>query len=95
MISGCANAILQYTHTGLGQAPVISTQWAPCLQDRYPEYFIHEQQSIDIDRKNAHQPESIRSWFDKYQTVYNSHNIQACDQYNFDKTGFRIRIGRD
>ena len=95
MVSGCANAILQYAHTGLGPAPVVSTQWAPRFLDCHPEYFIRKQQSIDIDRKNAHQPESIRAWFEKYQTVCNDHNIQACDQYNFAETGFRIGIGRD
>jgi len=79
MVSGYANAILQYAHTGLEPAPVVSTQWAPRFLDCHTVYFICKQQSIDIDRKNAHQLESIRAWFEKYQTLCNDHNIQACD----------------
>jgi len=95
MVSGCPNAILQYAHTGLEPAPVVSTQWAPHFLDHHTEYVICKQQCIDIDRKNAHQPERIRAWFEKYHTVCNDHNIQACDQYNFDETGFLIGIGHD
>ena len=95
MVSGCANAILQYSHTGSGPVPVVSTQWTPRFLTRHPEYFIRKQQTIDINRKNAHQPESNRAWVEKYHAVCNKHDIQACDQYNFDETGFRIGIGRD
>jgi len=48
-----------------------------------------------VDRKNAHHPDSIRAWFEKYLTICDAYNIQDSDKYNFDKTGFHIDIGRD
>jgi len=95
MVPGCANAILQYAQPGLGPAPVVSTQWAPRFLEHHTQYFVRKQQYIDIDPKNAHQPVSIRTWFEKYETVGNNHDIQACYHYKFDETGFSIGIGCD
>ena len=69
MVTGCANAILQYGHSGSEPATIVSDHWAQRFLRRHPEYFIHKQVPIDIDRKNAHQPESIRTWFQKYLAV--------------------------
>jgi len=95
IVAGCANAILQYGHIGEGAAPVVGSHWAPRVLARHPEYHIRKQCSIDINRKNAHDPESIRAWFEKYCLICEDYNIEPCDQYNFDETGFRIGIGRD
>lgn len=95
MVSSCANAILQSAHTGPEPAPLIGDHWAPRFLQRHPEYFIRKQQTIDADRKNAHQPNDILAWFEKYRSVCEEYNIQHGDQYNFDETGFRIGIGRD
>jgi len=63
MVTGCANAVLQYAHCGQGPAPVGSDHWAPRFKflNRHSEYFIRKQGSLDVNRKNAHQPESIRA----------------------------------
>ena len=95
MVSGCANAILQYSHLGDRPAPRVGDHWAPRFLDRHPEYFIRKQHTIDADRKNAHQPEGIRHWFEKYLQVCQQYNIQPGALYNFDETGFRIGIGRN
>ena len=95
MVTGCANAILQYAHAGPEPAPVVSDHWAPRFLNRHSEYFIRKQISLDVNRKNAHHPDSIRTWFQKYYDICERHNIQDCDKYNFDETGFRIGIGRD
>jgi hypothetical protein len=95
MVSGCANRILQLAHTGPDPAPLVSDQWARRFLERHPEYFIRKQRTIDADRKNAHQPEEIRTWFENYHAVCNQYNIQVADTYNFDESGFRIGIGHD
>jgi len=95
MVSSCANAILAYGHTSPDPAPRVGDYWAPRFLDRHPEYDIRKQKTIHSDRKNAHQPDNIRTWFDKYHAVCQEYNIQPADQYNFDKTGFRIGIGQD
>jgi len=95
MVTGCANAVLQYAHCGQGPAPVVSDHWAPRFLNRHSEYFIRKQVSLDVNRKNAHQPESIRAWFQKYYNICEQYNIHQGDKYNFDETGFRIGIGRD
>ena len=95
MVAGCPNAILQYGHIGEGAAPVVGSHWASRFLARHPEYHIRKQRSIDINRKNAHDPESIRALFEKYRLICKDYNIEPCDQYNFDETGFHIGIGRD
>ena len=95
MVVGSANAILQYAHIGEGAAPVVGSHWAPRFPARHPEYHIRKQRSIDINRKNSHEPESIRACFEKYRLIGKDYNIEPCDQYNFDETGFCIGIGRD
>jgi len=95
MVSSCANAILQKSYIGSGTAPIVSEQWARPFLARHPEYYIRKQRTIDVDRKNAHQPDDIRSWFEKYKLVCEQYRIQTTDTYNFDETGFRIGIGRD
>jgi len=42
---------------------------------RHPEYHVPKQQTINLDRKQAHQPENIRIWFDKYKTVCEARDI--------------------
>jgi len=95
MVSGCANTVLQQAHQGPEPAPLVSEQWARRFLARHPEYFLRKQQTIDVDRKNAHQPDDILRWFEKYKGVCNQYNIQPADTYNFDESGFRIGIGRD
>ena len=93
--SCCANAILQYGNISEGAAPVVGSHWAPRFLAYHPEYYIGKQRSIDINSKNAHDPESLRAWFEKYRLICRGYNIESCNQYNFDETGFRIGIGRD
>ena len=95
MVTSCANAILAYGHTDQGPTPLVGDHWAPRCLDRHPEYPVRKQQTIDSDRKNAHQPHNIRILFNKYKSVCEEYDIEPGDQYDFDETGFRIGVGRD
>ncbi|RPA89027.1 hypothetical protein L873DRAFT_1723712 [Choiromyces venosus 120613-1] len=57
ILIGCANAILQNAHSGSSPAPpasVVSDHWFQRFLNHHPEYFIRKQQTIYIDRINAH-----------------------------------------
>ena len=73
----------------------MSNHWAPRFLKRYPQYFVRKQVSLDVNRKNAHQPDTIRAWFEKYLAVCKQYNIEEGDKYNFDETGICIGIGHD
>jgi hypothetical protein len=96
MVENCANAILARAHDDPDtEPPVVGSHWTRRFLDRHPEYFIRKQSTMDIDRKNAHNPERFRQWFAEFQKICNLHGIQPHDIYNFDETGFRIGIGKD
>jgi len=96
MITTCANAILLHAQEDtLKPTPVDSEHWSRRFLARHPEYHIRKQYTLTVDRKNAHHSESILDWFSRYEKVCDKYSIQSRDRYNFDKTGFRIGIGRD
>jgi len=95
MVTSCANIILWNAHTGSSPAPVVGDDWVNRFLNCHSEYFVRKQKSIDADRKKAYQRHNIWVWFAKYKIVSKEIMIQHCDQYNFDKTGGYIDIGRD
>jgi len=58
-VSGCANAVLQQAHQAPEPPPLLSEQWARQFLASHPECFLCKQQTINGDRKNAHQPDDI------------------------------------
>jgi hypothetical protein len=93
-ISKTANSILVRSHTGPRPAPHVGEKWSDRFLQRYPEYHVRKQKSINIERKEAHHPDDIQVFFDRYKEIVSEKRIQACDLYNFDETGFRIGQGR-
>jgi hypothetical protein len=96
MVTSCANAILADAHEDPNtEPPLVGPRWTKRFLDRHPEYFIRKQSTMDIDRKNAHDPEAFRKWFAEFKKICDQYGIQPRDIYNFDETGFRIGIGKD
>jgi len=93
MITTCVNAILLQ---GAGLFITLTCR-GRTLGSAVPrsEYHICKQHTIDRDRKNTHDPQSILDCFSLYKNVGYKYGIQARDQYNFDETGFQIGIGRN
>lgn len=54
---------------------------------------ITKAKPIEQARKEAHQPDEIRRWFDSYNAICEQYSIKRCNKWNFDETGFRIGIG--
>jgi hypothetical protein len=75
--------------------PTVSSCWTSRFLKRHPEFYIRKQKSLERQRKEAHHPDDIRTWFERYKTVCDEKAIQEGDRYNFDETRFRIGVGHD
>jgi len=95
MLAHCANTILKLSHNDpTTLPPTVGPLWPKRFLQAHPQFHIRKQQSLDIARKNAHDPENIRVWFRGYQQLCMDFGIQEGDIYNFDETGFRIGVGK-
>jgi len=52
------------------------------------------QKPIELVRKLAHDPEVILGWFQRFQALCTQFGVYNEDIWNFDKTGFRIGVGK-
>ena len=98
MVTGCANAILRRKHHLTSPdtpPPIVGPAWTTRFLERYSEFHVRKQKSLDSNRKRAHHPDDLYNWFLQYKSLRDEKGIQDGDQYNFDETGFRIGIGRD
>jgi hypothetical protein len=43
---------------------------------------------------NTHDPDELLWHFERFRDVRDKHEIHTADIYNFDETGFRIKVGR-
>ena len=66
-----------------------------CFLEHYPEYQVRRQRAIKLERKQAHDPMIIKIWFHNLKVLMEQNYIHLQDLYNFDETGFQIRIGKD
>lgn len=96
VVADCANSILKEAHGDKpGYTPQIGEHWLKRFYSRHPEYRIRKQQALDLDRKQAHEPEAIHTWFRRLQDTVNEYGIVNEDIWNFDETSFNIGIRRD
>ena len=92
----CADSILKWNHPDdTTPASTVSSEWGKRFLKRHPQYSLRKQKILDVNRKNAHHPDTIQVWFRKFQEKCIEKGIQQNDCYNMDETGFRIGIGRD
>jgi hypothetical protein len=57
MVTSCANHILEREHTDPDtEPPVVGDHWTQRFLDRHPEYYVVKANTMDIDRKLAHDP---------------------------------------
>lgn len=89
-----ANSLLKKDHQGKGPALSVGPHWAERFLKRHPQYFVHKQKLLAVERKNAESPETIKQHFDEFKEAKTSHGVADGDVYNFDETGFRAGCGR-
>jgi len=102
MITSCANSILRRSYDSAAAAsdptippPTVSSLWTSRFLKRHPELHIRKQKTLERQSKEAHHPDNIRTWFERYKAVCDEKAIQEGDRYNFDETGFQIGVGHD
>src|SRR2546421_1481481 len=97
MVVGCANTILSRGHkkSQPGPPPTVDRRWAKRWLKRQPALFVRRQRRIELDRKLAHDPDTIKEWYQGYHQIRRQRGIVDGDVWNFDETGFRIGIGKD
>jgi hypothetical protein len=62
--------------------------------NRYPEFAVRKEKSIEIERQRAMNVEQIQAFFDKYQAAVDEYKIQKADIWNMDETGLSVGVGR-
>jgi hypothetical protein len=96
VVETAANSILREGSTDKNlPSPTIGGHWLKRFFQRHPEYRIRKRRAIDLDRKKAHEPATIQTWFEKLKATIDQYGITEDNIYNFDETGFNIGIGRD
>jgi len=100
MLTGCANAILKWNYQPTTESlntppPTVGLAWAPRFLERYPEFHIRKQRSLDYERRKPYNPEVLLNWFQRYKSICEEKGIVSSDIYNFDETGFRIGMRKN
>ena len=95
MLRSVANAILARNHNDLDTPPpLVGLNWPRRFLARHPEYFKRKLTPLAHDKKNTHNPANIRARFKKFQAACIFFGIVFEDIWNYDETGFRVRVGR-
>jgi len=94
LVRGIANSYLREAHGPDGTPPKVSKMWPIRWQKRHPEWFKGRSKTLAFDRKNAHDPDEISYWYERFAAIRAEKGIQDADIYNMDETGFRVGVGR-
>ena len=81
-------------HTPDGtEPPTFGRDWTKRFLKRNPTVYKVKQKPIEIDWAAANDPAVIQEWYTLYRNTKEQWGILPCDKYNFDESGFRIKIG--
>jgi hypothetical protein len=94
MLTSIANSVLRQSHKPQTRFEPVSHMWASRWMKRFPQYKIIIGKPLAVERKNAHDPNVLRGWFEKYHKVVTEYGILPGDISNVDETGFRVGVGR-
>ena len=53
-----ANSLLTKDHQGKGSPPTVGSHWAERFPKQNPQYFVHKQKPLAVERRNAESPET-------------------------------------
>jgi DDE superfamily endonuclease len=94
MLTSIANSILRQSYNPHTEFKPVSHMWASRWIKRFPQYQIVTGKPLAVERRNAHDPNVLRGWFEKYHKVVTENGILPGDISNVDETGFRVGVGR-
>jgi thiamine pyrophosphate-dependent acetolactate synthase large subunit-like protein len=84
MIGDAANTLRKCIDSN---AKPVSNSWLQRLLKRFPSLQVKSTEPLETQRKNTHDPETIRLWFSEYEGTTKQFNI-----LRFDETGFQDRL---
>jgi hypothetical protein len=93
MIPSITNFILRQAHDDPNsESPTIGNTWATNFLKRYSDVQIRLSKPLSFDRAFAHDPNGIEKWYLKFGKICIQFNIHSHNIWNFDETGFLIRV---
>jgi Tc5 transposase DNA-binding domain len=78
-LTKAADSILRNRHSGKDPPRVVSAMWASRWLKRHPEYQKKNMKPLATSRKNTHDPEGIKKWFDKLCACKQEYGIHDND----------------
>ena len=66
----------------------LGQDWVTRFLKWHPEYYKRKQKPLSAEQKNAHEEESIRDAYKKFQRGVQERGVQFQDIWNMDETGF-------
>jgi DDE superfamily endonuclease len=95
MLLDSAFSILKLFNTNPKSPPApLGPHWSTRWIAAHPQYFKRRSKPLELERALTHEPRAIADWYMRLLDVVTTYDIQDCDFYNFDETGFRIGIAR-
>ena len=72
--------------------PTVSNYQIAQFLNRYPNYKVVQQKTLDLKRKQVEGYKALKEQFRKYKDIYKKHGIFNKDIQNIDKIGFYIGV---
>ena len=70
MIQAAANYLLQQSHFDQTSVPhQVSKNWTRRFLERNPQFHKRKQKPLAVERKNAHNEEDFKEYFEKYWEI--------------------------
>lgn len=76
-----------------GDKDPLGHNWYKNFLARHPEVKVQRSRNLDQSRKDASDYQTLREWFELYQTIRLQYNIAEEDTYNMDEKGCMKGIG--
>ena len=88
-----ANLLLAECVQNTSKVPsTIGKNWVSNFVQRHPELHLKYNCKYDYQRAKCKDPKVISDWFVQVQETIAKYGIPDKDIYNFDKTGFMMRV---
>ena len=69
-IATYANTILESTTSSPSVTPpTVSRMWTTRFQERYPEYHIRKQKTLEVNWKTSHDPQRLQECFNRFKKI--------------------------
>ena len=91
-VESTANFLIHLTSP---DSPPVGPHWTTRFLQRFPQYHVMKQKTLESEHKAAHDPAAIFDWYERLKALITKEGIQKSDVYNMDETGFRVGVGRD